>query len=91
VGTLVEEFSFPTGTKASHQGQPLVVGNTMYIVTPFPNKLIALDLRSPGKVLWTFNPDPNEYARGVACCDVVNRGARTRMARLSITSSMTLP
>lgn len=74
-GKLVEEFSFPTGTKASHQGQPLVVGSTMYIVTPFPNKLIALDLRTPGKVLWTFNPNANEYARGVACCDVVNRGA----------------
>lgn len=75
VGTMVEDFSFPTGTKASHQGQPLVVGNTMYIVTPFPNKLIALDLRSRGKVLWTFNPNPDEYAKGVACCDVVNRGA----------------
>ena len=75
VGTLVEEFSFPTGAKASHEGQPLIVGNTMYIVTPFPHKLIALDLRTPGKVLWTFNPDADEFAQGVACCDVVNRGA----------------
>ena len=75
VGRLVEELSFPTGTKASHEGQPLVVGHTMYIVTPFPNKLIALDLRVPGSVLWTFDPDANEYAQGVACCDVVNRGA----------------
>ncbi len=74
-GQLVEEFSFATGTRASHQGQPLVVGNVMYIVTPYPNKLIALDLRYPGSVLWTFNPNPREYARGVACCDVVNRGA----------------
>jgi lanthanide-dependent methanol dehydrogenase len=47
----------------------------MYIVTPFPNKLIALDLSNPGVTLWTFNPGANEYARGVACCDVVNRGA----------------
>jgi lanthanide-dependent methanol dehydrogenase len=75
VGTLVEEFSFPTGAKASHEGQPLVVGHTMYVVTPFPNKLIALDLRTPGKRLWTFDPDPDEFAQGVACCDVVNRGA----------------
>ncbi|MFO1321477.1 MAG: PQQ-dependent dehydrogenase, methanol/ethanol family [Burkholderiales bacterium] len=74
-GTLVEEFAFPTGSRASHQGQPLVVGHTMYIVTPFPNKLIALDLDSPGRVRWTFNPQPKEYAQGVACCDVVNRGA----------------
>jgi alcohol dehydrogenase (cytochrome c) len=75
VSTLVEEFSISTGTKDNHEGQPLVVGQTMYIVTPFPNKLIALDLRSPGRVLWTFNPQPSEYAQGVACCDVVNRGA----------------
>ena len=71
----MEEFAFPTGSRASHQGQPLVVGHTMYIVTPFPNKLIALDLDSPGRVRWTFNPQPKEYAQGVACCDVVNRGA----------------
>jgi lanthanide-dependent methanol dehydrogenase len=75
VNTLVEEFSFPTGVKASHQGQPLVVGQTMYIVSPFPNKLIALDLRFPSQPLWTFDPGANRYARGVACCDVVNRGA----------------
>jgi alcohol dehydrogenase (cytochrome c) len=74
-GSLVEEFSFATGTKASHQGQPLVVGSTMYIVTPFPNKLIALDLANPGTAKWTYDPHANVYARGVACCDVVNRGA----------------
>lgn len=73
--TLVEEFSYPTGTKRGHQGQPLVVGSTMYIVTPFPNKLIALDLNFPGRVKWTYDPNADEYAQGVACCDVVNRGA----------------
>jgi alcohol dehydrogenase (cytochrome c) len=75
VSTLVEEFSYPTGVAASHQGQPLVVGSTMYVVTPFPNRLIALDLAHPGTLLWTFDPRPDIYARGVACCDVVNRGA----------------
>lgn len=75
VGTLKEEFNYATGTKASHQGGPLVVGNVMYVVTPFPNKLIALDLTKPGTALWTFDPHTNGYARGVACCDVVNRGA----------------
>ncbi|WP_085315579.1 PQQ-dependent dehydrogenase, methanol/ethanol family [Derxia lacustris] len=74
-GKLVEEFSFATGVKASHQGQPLVVGSRMYIVTPYPNRLIALDLSNPGVKLWTFSPKVDEFARGVACCDVVNRGA----------------
>ncbi len=75
VGTLTEEFSYPTGTKASHEGGPLVVGSVMYVVTPFPDKLIALDLTHPGTALWTFDPGANRYARGVACCDVVTRGA----------------
>jgi len=75
VGQLVEEFAYATGNKATHQGQPLVVGNRMYVVTPFPNKLVALDLAHPGLVLWTYSPSVNEFARGVACCDVVNRGA----------------
>lgn len=74
-GTLVEEFAVPTGTTASHQGQPLVVGSTMYVVTPYPNKLIAIDLGNRGAKKWTFSPNPDEYAQGVACCDVVNRGA----------------
>src|ERR1041385_27948 len=31
-----------TGIPQGHEGQPLVVNNTMYIVTPFPNNLIAV-------------------------------------------------
>ncbi len=72
---LVEEFNYPTGYAGGHQGGPLVVGNAMYIVTPFPNKLIALDLTHPGTTLWTYDPGANPFARGISCCDVVNRGA----------------
>jgi alcohol dehydrogenase (cytochrome c) len=74
-GSLVEEFNFPTNVIASHEGNPLVVNNVMYVVTPWPNKLIAMDLKHPGTALWTFDPHTNGDARGVACCDVVNRGA----------------
>jgi alcohol dehydrogenase (cytochrome c) len=73
-GNLVEEFSYPTGAKGSHQGSPLVVGDVMYVVTPFPDRLIALDLKHPGTALWTFSPNPGGYARGLTCCDIVNRG-----------------
>lgn len=75
VGSLVEEFALPTNAVASHEGQPLVIGETMYVVTPFPNQLIALDLTAPGSVRWTYTPGADVYARGVACCDTVNRGA----------------
>ena len=45
------------------------------MVTPFPHKLLALDLTQAGKTLWTYTPTPNYAATGKACCDVVNRGA----------------
>jgi len=65
-----------TGIARGHEGQPLVVNNTMYVVTPFPNDLMALDLTKPGSPLkWKYSPHPNPQAVGVACCDVVNRGA----------------
>ena len=65
-----------TGITHGHEGQPLVVNNTMYVVTPFPNDLIALDLTKPGfPMKWKYKPYPNPQSQGVACCDTVNRGA----------------
>lgn len=65
-----------TGIPHGHEGQPLVVGNTMYVVTPFPNFLLAIDLTAPGGALaWKYEAHPDPRSFGVACCDVVNRGA----------------
>jgi len=65
-----------TGIPHGHEGNPLVVDNTMYIVTPFPNNLMAIDLTKPGGALkWMYQPHPEPRAVGIACCDVVNRGA----------------
>ena len=68
--------TFSTGIPHGHEGQPLVFGNTMYVVTPFPNNLIAVDFTKPGgAVKWIYEPHPESAAVGIACCDVVNRGA----------------
>jgi PQQ-dependent dehydrogenase (methanol/ethanol family) len=68
--------SMSTGIPQGHEGQALVVNNTMYVVTPFPNNLIAVDLTKPGgAVRWIFEPHPDPRSVGIACCDVVNRGA----------------
>jgi lanthanide-dependent methanol dehydrogenase len=75
VANLQEEFHFRTGVNAGHEGAPLVVGNTMYVVGPFPNKLFALDLTRPGKTRWVFDPKADPFAQDKACCDIVNRGA----------------
>ena len=67
-------WSFSTGELRGHEGAPLVVGNTMYLVTPFPNVAYAIDLTKPPAVKWRFQPNTDPWAVGVACCDVVIRG-----------------
>ena len=48
----------------------------MYVVTPYPNKVFAIDLSRPGGPLrWSYTPPTDPASQGEACCDVVNRGA----------------
>jgi lanthanide-dependent methanol dehydrogenase len=75
VKNLQVAWTFSTGLVRGHEAAPLVVGETMYVVTPFPNYLYALDLTRDGAVKWRYDPKPARSAQGVACCDVVNRGA----------------
>jgi PQQ-dependent dehydrogenase (methanol/ethanol family) len=76
VAALKAVTTMSTGIPRGHEGQPLVVGGTMYVVTPFPNILYAYDLTQPGAPQkWSFDPKADPRAVGIACCDVVNRGA----------------
>jgi PQQ-dependent dehydrogenase (methanol/ethanol family) len=76
-------WTFSTGVLRGHEGQPLVVNNTMYIVTPYPNVAYALDLTQPGYPLkWKFRPENDQQAIGKACCDLVNRGAAFSAGKL---------
>jgi PQQ-dependent dehydrogenase (methanol/ethanol family) len=75
VKNLRPTFTFSTGTVRGHEAAPIVANNTMYVVTPYPNYVYALDLTKPGApAKWTYQPKPRSAAQGVACCDVVNRG-----------------
>jgi lanthanide-dependent methanol dehydrogenase len=73
--TLKPDFSFSLAVNKGQEAAPLVVDNTMYVVTAYPNIVYALDLTKPGAPLkWSFSPKPAPASQGVACCDVVNRG-----------------
>lgn len=75
-GRLRPVWTFSTGVLGGHEGQPLVVGHTMYVVTPYPNVLYAFDLTQDGYPLkWKYRPDVDPNAVGIACCDAINRGA----------------
>ena len=58
VANLKEAWSFSTGATNGHEAAPLVVGDTMYVVTPFPNMLYALDLKNGGTLKWRYDPKP---------------------------------
>ena len=76
VSRLGVAWTFSTGMVAGHEAAPLVVGGTMYLVTPFPNIVYAFDLTRPGApIKWQYDPKPLGASKGVACCDLVNRGA----------------
>ena len=76
VASLKLSFAFSTGMTRGHEAAPIVTDNTMYIVTPYPNVLLALALDVPGTPLrWKYEPKPNASSQGVACCDTINRGA----------------
>jgi lanthanide-dependent methanol dehydrogenase len=76
VGQLRPAWTFSTGSLRGHEAAPLVVGSTMFVVTPFPNHLYALDLSQAGApTRWVYKPPVLPAAQGVACCDQVNRGA----------------
>ena len=75
VGKLQVAFTFSTGVNRGQEAAPIVVGGTMYVLSPYPNILYALDLTKDGAPLkWKYEPKPEAAAQGVACCDVVNRG-----------------
>jgi alcohol dehydrogenase (cytochrome c) len=75
VRNLKPAWSFSTGVLRGHEGEPLVVGNTMYVHTPFPNIVYALDLSKEGApVKWKYVPKQDPAVIPIACCDTVNRG-----------------
>ena len=68
-------WTMSTGTLRGHEGNPLVIGNVMYVHTSFPNKVYALDLSKEGAPqIWAFTPEQPADVIPIACCDVVNRG-----------------
>jgi PQQ-dependent dehydrogenase (methanol/ethanol family) len=74
VGDLQVAWTFSTGVLRGHEGGPLVVGDTLYIHTPFPNKVFAINQKDQS-IIWRYEPvqDADETIP-VMCCDTVARG-----------------
>jgi PQQ-dependent dehydrogenase (methanol/ethanol family) len=74
VGKLQVAWTFSTGVLRGHEGAPLVIGNMMYVHTPFPNIVYALDLDHDAKIVWKYEPKQDPAVIPIMCCDTVNRG-----------------
>ena len=75
INELNMAWSFSTGVLRGHEGNSLVIGDTLYIHTPFPNIVYALDLNNDGAIKWKYEPKQSyDETVPVMCCDTVNRG-----------------
>lgn len=74
VKNLQVKWTFSTGVLRGHEGGPLIIGDVMYVHTPFPNIVYALDLNNDGKILWKYEPKQDTNVIPIMCCDTVNRG-----------------
>jgi len=74
VKDLKVAWTFSTGVLRGHEGSPLVIGNTIYIHTPFPNNVFALNLDDENKIIWKYEPKQDPSVIPIMCCDTVNRG-----------------
>jgi lanthanide-dependent methanol dehydrogenase len=73
-GRLQVAWTFSVGSNHGQEAAPLVVNGVMYVVGAYPNELFALDATT-GEMKWKYSPHVDPSSQGVACCDVVNRGA----------------
>jgi alcohol dehydrogenase (cytochrome c) len=74
VKNLRPAWTFSTGVLRGHEGAPLVIGDVMYVHSPFPNNVYALDLKNNGQIIWKYEPKQDPNVIPVMCCDTVNRG-----------------
>ena len=73
VADLQVAWTLSTGVLRGHEGSPLVIGDTLYLHTPFPNNVYAVKLEDQ-TFKWKYEPKQDANVVPVMCCDTVSRG-----------------
>jgi len=73
VKNLRVAWTMSTGVLRGHEGGPLVIGDMLYVHSPFPNKVFAIGLADQ-QIKWKYEPKQDPTVIPVMCCDTVNRG-----------------
>jgi alcohol dehydrogenase (cytochrome c) len=80
-------FSFRTNAPGSLASSPQQAGGLLFLLTPFPHTLFALDPSRPDDpVRWRYAPQPDSLAQGLACCERMNNGPILANGRLYLTT-----
>jgi len=76
VDELEVAWTFQTGVLDVHEAQTLVVDDTMFVVTPKPNTVYALDLADYGRIKWSYQANQPDLQTAIqrACCGAQTRG-----------------
>ncbi|MBI0539114.1 PQQ-dependent dehydrogenase, methanol/ethanol family [Roseomonas sp. KE2513] len=85
VGQLRLAFTFRTHHPGPATQAPLADGKTLFLLTPFPHTLYALDLATPdATVRWRYTPEADGTARGRSCCGEGQGGMSLEGGRLYV-------
>lgn len=74
VRQLAVAWQLPTGATGPHEGAPLVVDGVMYLHTPHPNRVLAVDLANPTRPRWTYTPPAGPLPPATGFRDAGTRG-----------------
>ena len=75
VKNLQVAWTLQIGILDQHEASPLVIGDTMYIASPKPNYVYAIDLAKDGVIKWEFRPTMDvALATAQTCCGAQTRG-----------------
>jgi lanthanide-dependent methanol dehydrogenase len=62
-------FSYHTDNAGAHTAAPLINGNMLFVLTPFPHTIFSFDLaQAHPSVNWRYTPSANGVAAGLQCC-----------------------
>lgn len=78
-------LALPTSQRGGHAGAPVVAGDRLFLVTPFPHRILALDLADPDEpVIWHYSPRADDRAAGLASEAVTTGGLALSAGRLFV-------
>ena len=86
VKNLKIAWQFSTGVLRGHEGGPLIIGDMLYLQTPQPDIIFAINLDHPGEIAWRYDANSDPNAIPMACCDLINRGPAYADGKLFMTT-----